>query len=90
MKRLTITFSLLVLLSMLAGCIIILPVGMGPFEGKWREEVLAENNKMRREPSRWKAGKFVHPHDACFDREGNIFVAEWVATGRVSFMKRLS
>jgi hypothetical protein len=37
----------------------------------------------------WQDGKFVHPHDACFDAEGNIFVAEWVATGRVSKLKRL-
>jgi hypothetical protein len=29
-------------------------------------------------------GKFVHPHDACFDKNGDIFVVEWVSTGRVS------
>jgi len=28
------------------------------------------------------AGKFVHPHDACFDKDGNIYVVEWVSTGR--------
>ena len=39
---------------------------------------------------RWEAGKFVHPHDACFDAQGNIFVAEWVATGRVTKLKKLS
>ncbi|MEX0937428.1 MAG: peptidase [Pirellulales bacterium] len=44
---------------------------------------------IRNEAGRWIAGKFVHPHDACFDQEGNIFVAEWVATGRVSKLKRL-
>ena len=26
----------------------------------------------------WQPGKFIHPHDACFDKDGNIFVAEWV------------
>lgn len=38
----------------------------------------------------WNDGRFVHPHDACFDKEGNIFVAEWVHTGRVTKMTRLS
>ncbi|MGC6425875.1 MAG: peptidase, partial [Akkermansiaceae bacterium] len=34
-------------------------------------------------------GKFVHPHDACFDPEGNIFVAEWVSTGRVTKLRKV-
>ena len=38
----------------------------------------------------WVSGKFVHPHDACFDNEGNILVSEWVATGRVTRLRRLS
>jgi hypothetical protein len=38
----------------------------------------------------WQPGRFVHPHDACFDGDGNIFVAEWVATGRVTKLKRLA
>jgi len=33
---------------------------------------------------------FVHPHDACFDAEGNIFVAEWVNGGRITKLTRLS
>lgn len=45
---------------------------------------------IRNNPQQWIDGKFVHPHDACFDREGNIFVAEWVATGRVSKLRRLA
>jgi len=44
---------------------------------------------IRTDESQWLPGKFVHPHDACFDSEGNIFVAEWVATGRVSKLRRL-
>ena len=44
---------------------------------------------IRGDPRQWKPGRFVHPHDACFDHEGNIFVAEWVATGRVTKLKRL-
>lgn len=38
---------------------------------------------------KWLDGKFVHPHDACFDAAGNIFVAEWVSTGRISKLTRL-
>ncbi|MCA9265278.1 MAG: hypothetical protein KDA60_15565 [Planctomycetales bacterium] len=55
----------------------------------WRAAVL-DGMKMRGQPDRWQAGKFIHPHDACFDAEGNIFVAEWVATGRVSKLSRLN
>ena len=50
----------------------------------WRKQVLADNFAMRRQPSRWKEGKFIHPHDACFDHDGNIYVAEWVAVGRIN------
>lgn len=46
--------------------------------------------KVRGDASQWHNGKFVHPHDACFGQDGSIFVAEWVATGRVSRLKRLS
>lgn len=45
---------------------------------------------IRRDATQWKPGRFVHPHDACFDPQGNIYVAEWVATGRVSKMRRLA
>ncbi|MGI9242765.1 MAG: twin-arginine translocation signal domain-containing protein [Verrucomicrobiales bacterium] len=62
---------------------------LGEDEG-WRKEVLKGNKKMRTQPVRWEAGKFVHPHDACFDAGGNIFVAEWVATGRVTKLKKLA
>lgn len=56
----------------------------------WRAEVMKDNRKMRSQPERWVAGKFVHPHDACFDADGNILVAEWVATGRVTKLRRLT
>jgi hypothetical protein len=45
---------------------------------------------IRSDETQWKDGKFVHPHDACFDAAGNILVAEWVNSGRVSKLKRLS
>jgi hypothetical protein len=47
-------------------------------------------NTIRTDRTKWQAGKFVHPHDACFDHDGSLFVAEWVGTGRVSKLKRLS
>ena len=56
---------------------------------EWRKEVLKDGMKLRREPDRWQAGKFLHPHDACFDADGNILVAEWVATGRITKLQRL-
>lgn len=43
---------------------------------------------IRSDESKWQQGHFVHPHDACFDQQGNIYVAEWVATGRVSKLIR--
>jgi len=61
-------------------------------DADWRAEVIKGGNKMRTQPERWSAatGKFIHPHDACFDHDGNILVAEWVATGRVTKLKRLT
>lgn len=45
---------------------------------------------IRDDKTQWQDGKFVHPHDACFAQDGSIFVAEWVGTGRVSQLKKLS
>ncbi|MDZ4850500.1 MAG: peptidase [Pirellulaceae bacterium] len=50
----------------------------------WREKVLADKFAMRSKRDQWLPGRFVHPHDACFDKDGNIFVVEWVVTGRVT------
>lgn len=54
----------------------------------WRSQVLAQKNT-RNTPNVWKPGLFVHPHDACFDADGNIFVVEWVRTGRVTKLVRV-
>ena len=35
-------------------------------------------------------GQFVAPHGACFDHDGNIFVAEWVEIGRVTKLRRVA
>lgn len=47
-------------------------------------------NTIRGDHSKWQEGKFVHPHDACFAADGSLFVAEWVGSGRVSKLRRLS
>jgi hypothetical protein len=39
--------------------------------------------------SGFPAGRFVCPHGACFDRDGNIFVVEWVEVGRVTKLVRV-
>lgn len=56
---------------------------------EWRRLAL-DQFRMRSQRSEWRPGRFVHPHDACFDRNGNIFVAEWVQTGRVTKLRRVS
>lgn len=57
--------------------------------GDDRERILADKNKnkgfrIRSDESQWQQNKFIHPHDACFDRNGDIYVAEWVSSGRVT------
>lgn len=54
----------------------------------WIAEV--KKLKIRNDPKEWQPGKFVHPHDACFDRDGNIYVVEWVQTGRVTKLRHLA
>jgi hypothetical protein len=34
-------------------------------------------------------GQFMCPHGACFDRDGNIFVVEWVEVGRVTKLRKV-
>lgn len=55
-----------------------------PSDGKTDEGIRNQNREA------FTAGKFVAPHDACFDREQNIFVAEWVEVGRVSKLSKLT
>ena len=40
--------------------------------------------------SAFTPGKFVAPHSAIFDRDGNIFVVEWVEVGRVTKLRRIT
>lgn len=55
----------------------------------WRKRVLDKKEGMRAKPEKWSNGLFVHPHDACFDADGNIFVSEWVRGGRVSKLTKV-
>lgn len=62
--------------------------------GDDRERILEDKQQtkgfsIRADESKWQQGKFVHPHDACFDNQGNIFVAEWVRTGRITKLTRV-
>jgi len=57
-------------------------------DAAWRENVM--KMEARHKPEQCPAGKFLHPHDACFDADGNIFIAEWVATGRITKLRRVS
>lgn len=49
-----------------------------------------KRHQIRQHPEMWQDGRFVHPHDACFDAVGNIYIAEWVASGRVTRLKKVS
>jgi hypothetical protein len=61
------------------------------YDQAWTDQVLGGGTfPVRGNTDLWEAGRFIHPHDACWDREGNIFVVEWVPTGRVSFLRKLS
>lgn len=50
--------------------------------GDWRQ-----TRKLARD--RFAPGKFICPHGACFDRQGNIFVVEWMEVGRVSKLRKV-
>jgi DNA-binding beta-propeller fold protein YncE len=57
-------------------------------DAAWGTAVM--KREVRKDRAQWPNGKFIHPHDACFDAHGNIFVCEWVATGRVSKLRKVS
>ena len=58
-------------------------------DAEYRKELLANKMAMRKKPDTWEDGRFIHPDDACFDKEGNILVAEWVQTGRITKLTRV-
>lgn len=61
------------------------------YDEAWTKQVLDGGKMtMRTKPELWPAGRFIHPHDACFDADGNIYVVEWVPTGRVTKLRKVS
>ena len=58
------------------------------YDADWTKTVL-NSMQVRKDRNLWQPGKFVHPHDACFDQDGNILVTEWVEPGRVTLLKWL-
>jgi hypothetical protein len=61
------------------------------YDQAWTDRVLGGGKlTLRGTPEKWEAGRFVHPHDACYDKDGSIFVVEWVPTGRVTKLRRVS
>ena len=46
-----------------------------------------QTRKMSRD--HFTPGKFVCPHGACFDHDGNIYVVEWVEVGRVTQLRKV-
>lgn len=56
-------------------------VGDNPDPGKRaRNDVL---------PPEWKDGEFISPHCANFDSKGNLYVTDWVSTGRITKLARV-
>lgn len=49
-----------------------------------------ENFGLRDKPrDQFVPGRFIAPHAAAFDRDGSIFVVEWVEVGRVTKLRRV-
>jgi DNA-binding beta-propeller fold protein YncE len=41
-------------------------------------------------PEQWNEGQFISPHCVRWDSQGNLYVAEWLSTGRITKLKRLT
>ncbi|MCF7766027.1 MAG: hypothetical protein K9N62_20360 [Verrucomicrobia bacterium] len=48
------------------------------------DRVTKQVKNVRGDSNLWIDGKFIHPHDACFAPNGDILIAEWVSTGRIT------
>src|SRR5262245_16779947 len=46
------------------------------------------NNKVPRE--QWNDGEFIAPHCARWDAQGDLYVMDWVAVGRITKLKRVA
>jgi hypothetical protein len=84
------TWKNLMLVPELKACVTILGPDDKPVVRLGRAvERLDEIKDLRSQPDQWLDGQFVHPHDACFTPSGDIIVAEWVATGRITKLERV-
>lgn len=59
---------------------------VGHFGDNPRREHWANNGVP---PTEWSDGIFTAPHGCCFDAEGNLYVMDWNATGRISKLARV-
>lgn len=37
----------------------------------------------------WLDGQFIAPHGVCWDKQGNLYIEEWMAVGRIVKLKRV-
>ena len=58
------------------------------YDEAWTKHVQREG--LRNKPHAWEPGRFVHPHHAAFDTDGNIYVVEWVPIGRITFLRHVA
>jgi len=58
------------------------------YDEAWTQRVQREG--LRDKPQLWEPGRFVHPHHAAFDADGNIFVVEWVPIGRITRLRHIA
>ncbi len=85
------TWEGLMLVPELKACVTLLDAANQPVARLGRAvERLDEIKNLRSQPAKWLPGQFVHPHDACFTPAGDIMVAEWVSTGRVTKLERVT
>ena len=56
-------------------------LGDNPDKGQWANYGVP--------PEQWKPGIFTAPHGVSFDREGNVYVMDWNASGRLSKFKHV-
>ena len=55
----------------------------------WPKAAKALSAGFRGKRAEWQAGRFIHPHDACIDKNGNIYTVEWVVGGRVTKLMKV-
>ena len=60
------------------------------YDPEWTKLVKSDKGQLRGKPQLWQPGRFVHPHHAAFDTDGNIYVVEWVPIGRITFLRHVA